>query len=155
MRFSDLFLGLVVLGGAALLFWAASGLPSVPGQSYGADTFPVLTAAGLAACGFILTVGAVRAGPFPLVEATWVREPGAPFRAGATIALVLAYLVLAPLLGFVLAATITLFGLFMLVRVRPVTGAAVAAVTALIIHLSFSLLLRVPLPRGLVEGLLP
>ncbi|MFS8036419.1 tripartite tricarboxylate transporter TctB family protein [Xanthobacter sp. AM11] len=155
MRFSDLILGLVLIAGAALLFAAASTLPPIPGQKYGADVFPVLTAAGLAACGFILSVGAIRAGPFPLAAATWVREPGAPFRAVATIALVIAYMVLAPLIGFVPTATLVLFGLFSVVRVRPAVAVPVAVGAALIIYFSFNLLLRVPLPRGLVESLLP
>lgn len=155
MRVSDLVLGLLFLVGAAALFAAASTLPPIPGQKYGADVFPVLTAAGLAACGFILTVGSIRAGPFPLIEATWVREPGSSFRAAATIALVVAYIVLAPLAGFVVTATGVLLGLFLLVRVRPVVAAPVALGSALAIYLSFNLLLRVPLPRGLVEGMLP
>lgn len=155
MRFSDLVLGLLLLAGAGLLFAAASTLPPIPGQSYGADVFPVLTAAGIAACGFVLTVGSIRAGPFPLAEATWVREPGAGFRAGATVALVVAYIVLAPLIGFVATATLVLAGLFLLVRVHPVKALAIAAAAALATYLSFNLLLRVPLPRGFVEGLLP
>lgn len=155
MRVSDLVLGLLFLVGAAALFAAASALPPIPGQKYGADVFPILTAAGLAACGFVLTVGAIRAGPFPLVEATWVRAPGSSFRAAATIVLVVAYIVLAPLLGFVATATGVLLGLFLLVRVRPGVAAPVALGSALAIYLSFNQLLRVPLPRGLVEGLLP
>lgn len=155
MRFSDLILGLLLLAGAAVLFAAAATLPPIPGQNYGADAFPLLTAAGLAACGLILSVGSVRAGPFPLVRATWIEEPGAGLRAGATIALVIADIVLAPLIGFVPAATLVLTGLFLLLRIHPLKAVAIAAAAAVATYLAFSLLLRVPLPRGLVEGLLP
>lgn len=155
MRFSDLILGLLLLAGAAILFSAASGLPPIPGQAYGADVFPVLTAAGLAACGFILAVGSVRAGPFPLAQTTWVRTPGASFRAAATIALVLAYMVLTPLIGFVATATVVLTGLFVLVRVPVAPAIGIALATALFTYFSFNMLLRVPLPRGFVEGFLP
>ncbi|MEP9354099.1 tripartite tricarboxylate transporter TctB family protein [Xanthobacter sp. KR7-65] len=154
MRFSDLVLGLLLIAGAALLFAAAAHLPPVPGQDYGAAVFPVLTAAGIAGCGFILAVGSVRAGPFPLAQATWIREPGAGLRAAATIGLVVADIVLAPLIGFVLAATLVLTGLFLLVRVSPVKALAIAFGASVATYLAFNLLLRVPLPRGLVEGLL-
>lgn len=154
MRVSDLIVGLLVLIGAAALYAAASTFPPIPGQQYGADVFPTLTAAGLAACGFLLCLGAVRAGPFPLAQATWIREPGALPRALATIALTAAYLVLTPLLGFILAASLVLIGLFLIVRVRLKVAVPVALATAIVTWWSFAYGLRVPLPRGLIEGYL-
>ncbi|MFG1358872.1 tripartite tricarboxylate transporter TctB family protein [Xanthobacter pseudotagetidis] len=154
MRVSDLIVGLLVLVGAAALYAAASTFPPIPGQQYGADVFPTLTAAGLAACGLLLCLGSVRAGPFPLAQATWIREPGALPRALATIALTAAYLVLAPLLGFLLAASLVLTGLFVIVNVRLKVAVPVALATALVTWWSFAHGLRVPLPRGLIEGYL-
>lgn len=154
MRVSDLIVGLLVLIGAAALYAAASGFPPIPGQQYGADVFPKLTAGGLAACGILLCLGAVRAGPFPLAQATWVREPGALPRALGTIALTGAYLLLAPRLGFVLAASLVLTGLFLLVRVRLKVAAPVAVAVSLVTWWAFAHGLRVPLPRGLLEGFL-
>lgn len=154
MRMSDLLVGLLVLLGAAALFAAASTFPPIPGQQYGADVFPKITAAGLAACGFLICIGSVRAGPFPLAQATWVREPGALPRALGTILLTAAYLVLAPHLGFVVTACLVLTGLFLLVRVRIQVAVPTALATALLIYWAFAHGLRVPLPRGLVEGVL-
>lgn len=152
MRFSDLIVGLVVLCGAAALYAAASTFPPIPGQAYGADVFPRLTALGFAVCGVLLCAGAVRAGARPLVAATWVREPGAALRALGTVVVVAGYLLLAPALGFVLTAGLALVALFLMVRVRPVVALPVAAGVALFTYYAFAHLLRVPLPRGFIEG---
>lgn len=154
MRVSDLIVGLLVLIGAAALYAVASTFPPIPGQQYGADVFPKVTAAGLAACGFLLCLGSVRAGPFPLARATWVREPGALPRALGTLVLAAAYLVLVPYLGFVVTASLVLTGLFLLVRVRLQVAVPVAVAVALVTWWAFAHGLRVPLPRGLVEGYL-
>ena len=54
MRFSDTLLGCVLLVLAAVVGWVASGFPPVPGQDHGASSFPLVIAAGFAACGLLL-----------------------------------------------------------------------------------------------------
>lgn len=154
MRIGDFLLGLLFIAGAVILAIAASSFPPIPGQKYGADVMPLLTAAGLACCGAIVTASTVRAGIRPLVSPTWVNEPGAGLRMGITVVLVVGYIVLAPRIGFIPTAALVLFGLFTMLKVRAALALPVAIAVALLVYFAFNNLLRVPLPRGLIEGLL-
>lgn len=152
MRVNDLILSILVLVAAAVLAAVSFTLPPIPGQRFGAAVFPLVTACGAALCGLILAVGALRAGPGPAVSLSWVQEKGALPRVAATLALVIFYIFAAPALGFMATAILTLLGLFLVLRVPWVVGIPVAAVTAVAVYFAFANLLRVPLPRGFIEG---
>lgn len=154
MRISDFLLGLLVLAGAATLAYASSGFPAIPGQQYGADVFPMLTAAGLALCGGILAVGAAREGLTPHAQTTWANENGALLRVLGTLILMVGFLFAAPRIGFIASSVILLLGLYALLKVRPVVAITAALAAVLITYFAFNNLLRVPLPRGLLEGLI-
>ncbi|OYW34669.1 MAG: hypothetical protein B7Z41_01405 [Rhizobiales bacterium 12-66-7] len=47
MRVNDLILAIAVMIGAAALAAAASTLPPIPGQKFGADVFPMAISGGL------------------------------------------------------------------------------------------------------------
>ncbi|GGF83759.1 tripartite tricarboxylate transporter TctB [Azorhizobium oxalatiphilum] len=152
MRVNDLILAIMVIVGGVALAAAASRLPPIPGQAYGAEVFPLLTAVGLILCGFALGAQALRSGAGPAIALGWARERAALMRAAAPVAAVIAYMLLAPRLGFVLATALMTGGLFVLLRVRVVVAIPLAIVVAVITYYSFAYGLRVPLPRGLVEG---
>ena len=152
MRLNDLILAVMVLIGAAALAAAASALPPIPGQNYGAEVFPLAVAGGLFLCGLLLGAQALREGAGPLFVLGWARERAALARAGAPIAAVLAYVVLAPRIGFVGAATLLLLPLLLMLKTRVVIAVPVAVVTALVTYYAFSRGLRVPLPRGALEA---
>lgn len=152
MRVNDLVLSVLVLAAAAALAAVSFTLPPIPGQRFGAAVFPLTVACGAALCGVILAVGALRAGAGPAVSLSWVQEKGALPRVAVTLALIGFYILVAPLLGFVATAILTLLGLFLVLRVPLPVGIPVAAVTALAVYFAFANLLRVPLPRGFIEG---
>ncbi|OYX89315.1 MAG: hypothetical protein B7Y84_05675 [Azorhizobium sp. 32-67-21] len=154
MRVNDLFLAIMVLIGAAALAVAASALPPIPGQNYGAEVFPLAVAGGLFLCGLLLGAQALRAGAGPVFALGWAREKAALARAAAPIAAVLAYVVLAPRIGFIPAATLLLLPLLLMLKTRAVVAFPVAIATALVTYYAFSHGLRVPLPRGVIEALL-
>jgi len=154
MRVNDLILALMVMVGGVALAAVASTFPPIPGQQYGADVFPIAIALGLFLCGGLLAITTLRAGAGPVLSMSWAAEPGAAVRVGGTLALVLAYIVLSPLIGFNPAASLALFGMFLLLRVPVRTAVPVAVIAALGIYYAFAHLLRVPLPRGVIEGFL-
>ncbi|MDE1569739.1 tripartite tricarboxylate transporter TctB family protein [Aquabacter sp. P-9] len=152
MRVNDLILSLLVLVAAAALAAVSLTLPPIPGQRFGAAVFPLTVACGAALCGVILAVGALRAGAGPAVSLSWVQERGALPRVAATLVLVVFYILAAPVLGFLATAILTLLALFLVLRVPIVIAVPVAAVTAAGVYFAFANLLRVPLPRGFIEG---
>ena len=122
------------------------------GQKVGPALFPGLIAAGLVVCALILIVNGVK----HRATAPWIntgewtrsrRHIGAFF---VTIAAVIAYIVLADKLGFLIIGPLVLLALFIAYGVRPITAIVVAIVVAFVIHYAFYKLLRVPLPWGVL-----
>jgi len=123
----------------------------MPGQKFGPAWFPGLIAVGLILCGALLAVQGVRNGAAVVVLPTWLRSARATLGVASVVAGLLFYVVAADKLGFYLTAL-----LIQLVWMRTF-GASwrltipVAVVATVVIHLSFYKLLRIPLPRGILE----
>ena len=152
MKFNDAIFGavLLILGIAVLVH--VPSFPQMAGQQVGPALFPGLIAAGLVVCALILIVNGVR----QRATAPWIntgdwtrsrRHIGAFF---VTIAAVIAYIVLADKLGFLIIGPLVLLALFIAYGVRPITAIVVAIVVAFVIHYAFYKLLRVPLPWGVL-----
>ena len=154
MRFSDTMLGAILLAFAAVLASYSWTFPAIPGQQYGAATFPILIAVGFAGCGAVLLARAVRARGVPLIARTeWTRRPGAIPAVLTTVALVPAYILLAGPIGFVPVMAALLVIMFWLLRVPWWQGPALAVVVTLVIDFVFRNLLLVPLPLGVMPRL--
>lgn len=139
-----------VLGLAVAI--AASGFPEMPGGYPGPGLFPTLLG-GLAACfGVALAVRGVLRGRRP--EGGSEAEPAEPLdRRGvlgllAVVAAAGGYLLLAELVGFLLAMGLVTVGLMRLFGVRLLRAVPVAVVLVLTIWYVFGTVLRVPLPAG-------
>jgi putative tricarboxylic transport membrane protein len=139
--------GLAALG--AVVLWHVQGFPAMPGQKFGPAWFPGLIAAGLLACGALLTL---RAAPGPwLALPEWTKRTRPIAGVASVIGGLLFYVFAADWLGFHLT------GLLLLTLWCRLFGAgwrmslAVAMIATLAIHLSFYKLLRIPLPWGLLE----
>jgi len=133
-----------LLGLAAMLL--ARDFPPIPGQVYGPALFPMAIGAGLVLCAVLVALQA----PVPAGPPAKARGRIATLGAALTPVLVmLGWDLLGwPLMAFGLGAA-----LLMLAGTHPVrallAGAAVAALTWVI----FAMVLRVPLPRGLLTFL--
>ena len=152
MKFNDAIFGavLLILGIAVLVH--VPSFPQMAGQKVGPALFPGLIAAGLVVCALILIVNGVK----HRATAPWIntgewtrsrRHIGAFF---VTIAAVIAYIVLADKLGFLIIGPLVLLALFIAYGVRLITAIVVAIVVAFVIHYAFYTLLRVPLPWGVL-----
>jgi putative tricarboxylic transport membrane protein len=69
----------------------------------------------------------------------------------ATMAAVVAYIVLVNAVGFLVLAPVLMFGMLLAYGVRPRTAVIVAIVVTLAIWYAFYKLLRVPLPWGVLQ----
>jgi putative tricarboxylic transport membrane protein len=149
MRFSDVTLGAIFLIIGLALGWYSLGLPAIPGQQYGAATFPLFISAGLIACSLRLLYTGIRSGNAPLVYIPEeFKDARAVLGALVTILLVVFYILFSRTLGFIPTAVIISFVMFLIFRVKPITAAVIAVVAAFACDFIFRTLLLVPLPFG-------
>jgi putative tricarboxylic transport membrane protein len=133
------------LGAGAFVLAVSGDLPFGTLGSPGAGMLPTLLVAVIMTFGLILLVRA-QASPL-LAEVDWSDLPHAIRVALLAAAAVTAYTVL----GFVLTASLLLFTLIFLVERRPLLPALAFSIGATAaVYTLFTLLLRTPLPRGLM-----
>lgn len=147
MRLADSLSGGVVVAGAALLLWAASGLPAMPGQRFGPATFPTLIAIAMGTAGLVVLWRGRAERPLFSVGTL-----GHDRRVQAAVLWLLGGLVLLLVLwrpaGFPLLAAVYSGGLMLILGVRPLPAVFWACAVAIAVHLVFTRLLLVPLPAG-------
>jgi putative tricarboxylic transport membrane protein len=157
MRVNDAISGALFLALAAAIFVYALNLPPMPGQRYGAGTFPIAIAGGLALFSAILIVQALRRrvpGTRWIEWAPWVRDHRTLGNFALALALILVYVFASERVGFIPLSIAILFVLFVKQGVRWHISLLVAVAATLAIQLAFSDLLRVPLPRGILTEIL-
>ncbi len=157
MKLSDFALGLVCAGFGAAVILQAAAFPDIPGMAYGPAFFPSLVGAGFVVCGAALVIGALwRGGAFVglVTLPAWTRDRVAVVRALGVVGGTLAFILAAPVLGFLLTTGLLALGWLRLLAVRWGLSLSLALVVPLVLHYGFSDLLRVPLPRGVLERLL-
>ena len=149
MRVNDAITGFALLAFAIATFAYARTLPAIPGQDYGAAVFPMLVATGLAGCGALLIASGLRHWQGAVVWDDWARTHHAWTKVAVVFALVLAYILAAPAIGFVPMSVLILLIFMMMMGVRWWIAAGVAVVATMLIQQTFGWL-RVPLPLGLL-----
>ena len=149
MRVTDLTLGLLTLLGGVAIYISAMGFNVIPGQAYGAGTMPRAIALVTALTGAFIAGKAVWAGErVPgLHRADWTRNGAMVLRLVAVLALIVAYIVLSPVVGFLPTAFCVMLLAMLILGVRWPVATIVSALAALAIQQSFGKLLLVPLPR--------
>ena len=154
MKINDAIFGaiLAVLGTVVLVHVQA--FPTIPGRQYGPGLFPGSIAAGFVVCGVLLIISGVRnRGGLPWVVAgEWMRSPRHVIAAGAVVAGMIAYILLAERVGFLITAPVLLLFWFRAFGVVWKTAIVAAIITTIIIWYAFYKLLRVPLPWGVLTN---
>ena len=154
MRFSDTTLGAIFLLAGISLAWYSFNLPAIPGQNYGAATFPLLIAMGLIGCSARLLYTGIRQGNQPLmILSDEVRNPRRLAGVVATLLLVLFYILFVQILGFIPTAIIITLSMFLILKVRPAKAVILAILAAFACDFIFRTMLLVPLPFGIVPRL--
>lgn len=153
MKINDALAGaaLVVLG--AVVLWHIQGFPPMPGQKFGPAWFPGMIAGGLMACGALLIASRLRStAPQPLLSVPgWMRRTRPVAGVASIIGGLLAYILVADTLGFHLTAAALLLLWSRVLGARWGIALPVALAAAVLMHLAFYKLLRVPLPWGVFE----
>ncbi|QUS37231.1 tripartite tricarboxylate transporter TctB family protein [Falsirhodobacter algicola] len=157
MKITDALLGGFFLCLGAVMFWQAAHFPSFGGQPYGAALLPSILAVGFMIAGVMLVLRDLRArrtagGPLLALQAD-LKDGGAPALL-AVIGNVAAHIWLTPRIGYLPVSIVALSVLFLTLRLRPWVAVVLAIGTTLACWWLFAGLLRVPLPRGFLDGVL-
>ena len=153
MKFSDLSLGLIfVVLGIAIVIHVA-GFPEMGGMEYGPAFFPRLIGIAFVLTGGTMAVTGIAARHRDKLVGlpTWIGDPVALFRVGSVIAAIIAFVLLSPLLGFLLTTALLTLGLLLVMGTRILIAVPIAVVLPIALHFGFAFALRVPLPRGILE----
>ncbi|MDO9500189.1 tripartite tricarboxylate transporter TctB family protein [Falsiroseomonas sp.] len=154
MRLNDALLGAILLGFAGWIWWLTSFFPAFPGQDYGPNLFPRILATGIGLCALVLVLRGVRSRAPLLVVEGWVMQPARLISFLLIPLAAVAYILVSDPLGFIPTAFLLLLGLFLWFKARPVVALPVAAGMTLLVHWFFAGLMRVPLPRGILDSVL-
>jgi putative tricarboxylic transport membrane protein len=157
VRANDALSGFVIIVLSLAMIAFTFTFPAFPGQKYGPALFPRIMGTGLILCGIVLVWNgwaARKEGANWVDIAPWVRDPWRLTSFFLVLGLLLLYIVASETIGFIPLAFIFLLSLFFWLGVRPLSGVIIAAVATLSIHWFFSTMLRVPLPRGLLNTIL-
>lgn len=134
--------------------------PSLFGQRYGPALFPQLIGLGLIASGVVLVVRGVRQKRQAGAEGRWLEMQS---WAGNTsqktnlllvMLALLAYILLSDWLGFILLSMLILSVLLYRLGSSITVALVIASATTAALYLMFAKLLLVPLPAGLLQGLM-
>lgn len=159
MKITDAVSGALLIALGLFMFWQASLFPSFGGQPYGAALLPSILAGGFVLGGGLLILRDVlarrQAAGGPLVSLVPELRQGTGLAALlAVLGNVLAQIWVAQSLGFIPVSVVGLLVLFLVLRLRPWVAAALAVGTSMACWWLFAGLLRVPLPRGILDGVL-
>lgn len=156
MRMSDRVIGPALLLFGVAVIWGAYGLPSVPGVRFGADLMPTLIGVCLIGLGLAITIGGIWSPQKGLIDLSEWQVPARHKLAAlwSMVGLVIGGL-LFEVIGFPLLGVIYMSVLMTLMGTRPKTTAIVSILVVAALYLGFSKGLLVPLPAGLLGGLLP
>lgn len=157
MRFNDLVSGAILIAAALLVIVLTLKFPEFPGQNYGPAVFPRLLAVLTILCGALLMIrgyGAWRAGEALAEVPEWARDPANVISALLVLGAALAYIFILDAVGFVPLTIVVLLVLFLWFKVRVPVAVLTALVAAFGVNWFFASLMRVPLPRGLMDWFL-
>jgi putative tricarboxylic transport membrane protein len=153
MRFNDAVFGVLLIVFAIAEIAYTRTFPTLHGQAYGPDLFPILIGVGFLITGAVLTVQglAQRAGA-PLVEVgDWAADRRNVVNFALVLLALLFYILASDWLGFIPTSFIIMVVLLRSFGSGLITALVIAALTTLGIQALFARVLLVPLPWGLLQ----
>lgn len=158
MKISDLVSGLFLVAlGVGILAYGIT-LPPMPGQRYGAGLFPILLGIALAGFGGQLARQGWKqrsTASAPLVVwDDWARNPRMAVNMLLVLGMIIVYVTLSERIGFVVLSLAMLLSMFWWFGVPLLRSVVIAVLTTAFIYVGFVRFLRVPLPRGILAGVL-
>lgn len=153
MKLNDAVMGTLFVLIALAVAFDARDFPDLPGQAYGSGTLPLLVAALMLFLGGAQIASGLKSRVPPIRLDAWMKAQGALRRMAAVPLFVAAFVLLLRPLGFPLATPPLLLVLLLAMSVRMVTGIVTAVAATGLIWLVFARMLGVPLPLGLLTGI--
>ena len=180
VRFNDAITGAVLVVFAMAEIAYTRTFPSLHGQSYGPDLFPALIGVALTVCGLVLIVRGLLARREATIPETNIPETTGQATASnamnnstlrwidsgnvtaskhartnalLVIFFLLVYIFLSDWLGFIPLSLITVAVLLFRLGSSILIACSVAIITTAVIQILFAKVLLVPLPAGLLQGL--
>jgi putative tricarboxylic transport membrane protein len=157
VRANDIIVGLVLIILASTMIALTAGFPAFPGQKYGPSLFPRVLSTGVIICGALIIMSGLRtrrAGA-PWIEiAPWVKDPWRATSFLLVLAMLLFYIFASEAIGFIPIAIVFLGGMFLWLGVPVLHAAIIAPAATFAIFWFFATMLRVPLPRGILTGII-
>lgn len=155
MRLNDAVLGAFLIVFAIAEIAYTTTFPTLHGQDFGSDLFPIVIGAGLIICGVMLIAREFVARSSMRGEAIaslgpWARDRRMVFNLCLLILGVIAYILFADPVGFIPMSVVLLTVLMIRLRAGAFVSIVVAVTTTLIIHTLFAKVLLVPLPWGVL-----
>ncbi len=153
MRFNDAVFGVILIIFAIAVIFHTTTFPSLYGQEYGPDLFPIIIVSGLALCGVILIVrGFASRSSVPLIQLDdWADDRSTVINVILLIGAMVFYILCSEWLGFVITAMLILTILMIRLGSGFLTSMITAVIVTLVIHSLFAKILLVPLPWGLLQ----
>jgi putative tricarboxylic transport membrane protein len=150
MRVTDLTLGILTLLGGIAIFLSAMNFQAIPGQAYGAGTMPRAVACVTVLVGLFMIVQAILSGDRSIGFrfAGWTRDTAAVTRVAFVLLLILGYILVSPIIGFVPTAFVVMCAAMLTLGTRLPVAVIVSVLATVAIQQSFGKLLLVPLPRS-------
>jgi putative tricarboxylic transport membrane protein len=157
MRFNDAVIGSVLAAIAIAVLIHVETFPSLPLHEVGPATFPRALAWGLLGCGVILVFSGFRTrATIPMLSlGSWARSPRSWRRLIMVPGAVLAYTFAAVPVGFIPTTALLLFILVMdFSHGRWIAALSISATFTCVVYLVFVHILLVPLPPGVLVGII-
>jgi putative tricarboxylic transport membrane protein len=153
MRLNDAIFGVLLIVFAIAEIAYTRTFPSLHGQAYGPDLFPILIGVGFLITGAILTIqGLAQRAVQPLVETgAWAADRRNVVNFALVLLALLFYIAASDWLGFILTAFVIMLVLLKSFGSGMVAALVIAALTTLGIHTLFARVLLVPLPWGVLQ----
>jgi len=152
MRSNDKITGLVTVIFGVLVITNSRGLANLPQQEYGAGTFPAVIGGLLIAFGGLLVVRGLRSNAPWMIWTNEVPVKRFYLTLLAIVMAIVAYILLTPVFGFPVVATVLLSVLlYCFYRQNWTVSVITAAISAAVIWSVFGRLLQVPLELGILE----
>ncbi len=151
MKLNDRLLGgIAILAGIAVIA-GTLGFREIPGQQFGSAFFPRLIGAALILTGVALMA---RRADGAWLTVSRLSRGRAGLKVVSVFAAVLVWVLVSPVLGFIATTALLIALLIVVAGGRPVAASLTGVGMALVLHLVFAVLLRVPLPFGVIERMM-